>query len=461
MVLKQFLVTLTKIKDFEITCYEIKSFFADLDPICQITAAKEFHEDGTIHCHAIVLIITYSFSKNTYKKVIREGFPQCEGRGIDIQGIRNLTSAFKYIIKGVAHKDAVYMYNITWEDVLKKSNLSDLLVVEDIAKYATVRDWVAICVTNAKLLIDNKSKVITIWSLSRSRRTLTLIQAGSKFLNSKYVGIPYILHLDIILFLFKFALSLYSRHSWKQTNILIRGVPNCGKSRFFKKVEVCLGIKFYWCSRRPGDFRNWNSNSPIILIDDVISSQRHWPISFLLKCLGREGFTGDAKINFIVDIPVGIPVSICTNCPAIFTRSDPLQARLINCPILNKYDWNELSCDAFLSLIGVFKDIVSCEQNLITLNVKNYKYISTVVTNPLFKGVLYNLLKDGDYQISKIQSLIEKDIDFLFFFHLFYNLNREHFLHLSEKEIILLFIKELADFCSGYQAIDWGTPFLS
>lgn len=45
--------------------------------------------------------------------------------------------------------------------------------------------------------------------------------------------------------------------------------------------------------------------------------------------LGSEGFKGDAKIKYIVDIPVGLPCVVITNFPALFEAA-PLEQRLFH-----------------------------------------------------------------------------------------------------------------------------------
>lgn len=410
------------------------------------------HRDNTsCHVHAVVVIDSYIFSKNTYKKVIRDGLSMFKGFGLDIQGIRNLSHAYKYIIKEVKSINDVILHNQRWKDVLKKANIKDLLVVEDMSKFDTLETWYKHRVTNINTYVTTKNKCITIWEVSRNINILRLAQARKKHSHITYKGLPFVLHLDAILFLFKFSCLGFSPHVWKRSNILIAGKPNCGKSSFFKLIENYLNIKLFWCSSRPGDFSNWNNGS-FIIIDDIIRKGTIWPMSALLKCLGREGFTGDAKIRHMLNIPSGVPVVICTNFPKYFIKREPVQVRLINCWIMYKYDWLRLKEENFLGILIFFKDIALSDNK--DLDMKKYHYVSSIDTNPLFKhyieGILTNKVITNPHKID----LLLIDRDFNFFCNIYKNLNKTHYPETANWPAI--FMDELIEYLSWTKTVKWG-----
>jgi hypothetical protein len=61
-------------------------------------------------------------------------------------------------------------------------------------------------------------------------------------------------------------------------------------------------------------------------------------MSQLLKLLGREGFTADVKMGYMVKVPAGTPVVVITNFPEALIFSEPLRARLIDCHIHTPVD---------------------------------------------------------------------------------------------------------------------------
>lgn len=439
------MLTLTKIEEFKALRNIVLKVFSELpgELKCQIVIVQEVHKDGSFHLHAVILICV-GLNKNSYRKIVRGLFPDFTGRGIDVRGIRNLSFTFKYLLKEVTNKKDVVCFNIDWKELLEKAKITELLMLEEMVMFNNKIEWVNSSLKNKHFYITNKNKCNNIWEISQYNTCLSLKEVIEHLKDTPYRGMPFFLKFDAIFFLFKLALIFFSTCEWKQTNILLVGKPNCGKSRFFKKLEECCGMTLYWAPRRAGDFSNFKYNTRIIIIDDIISSKNIWPIAFLLKCLGREGFTADAKIQTIFNIPAGVPVAVCTNFPGYFTNNAAIQARLSNCYLFNNYNWLRLGKEEFKGLINLFKDIIESNHSIITL--KDYKYISTPNTNPLVKGDIFRILCDNN-NIGPLLSILSKDSAFLFFHSIFWLLN-EHLIDnapnrdLIKIEITIRFLKE-------------------
>ena len=88
---------------------KLESFLKTYSPDCgvsKIIGVQEFHENGEIHYH-IILIITKGLRKNTFRKILRALFIEFSGRTFDAQSIKSLKSSFNYIFKDRKTPDLV------------------------------------------------------------------------------------------------------------------------------------------------------------------------------------------------------------------------------------------------------------------------------------------------------------------------------------------------------------------
>ena len=341
-----------------------------LDKYASIIGVEEFHKNyENKHFHVLV-IFKNGISKKLYRSKIRDLFPLIKGHGLDISGVRNIKFTVKYILKNIRNPKDIFLLNIRLEEFVKMRNNYELMVYFSILNFeGRFDDWKSLSLDNRLTYYNNSKKTLLIWDdvqKSKIKRfsNLKSLVLKSDVAISKDIGflikeIPFS-HCTLLI---KFCVSLFSRHEWKRTNILLSGIPNTGKTSFFKKFEMSFGCRFYWAPSRIGDLSGFDSKHGLIILDDVISYGNKWPIAMLLKMLGSEGFKGDIKIRHIVDIPAGIPAVVITNFPEIFTKIAPLAQRLMHISLTERFSWFDITNDQFKLAVYIAIDGVKNMSN--------------------------------------------------------------------------------------------------
>jgi hypothetical protein len=218
--------------------------------IVKLIIVKEEHKSEGYHYH-ILIILGKGVSKNTYREDFRSLFYSFEGRGIDVQGVRNLMQTVRYILK-CTRKEGVFLFNMDWIIVLELGGLEDLLCLETMKLYDSLEDWKQRSPIRLDMYLKHPKKVKCIWDECQSRRVIPLKEILPVLDSYTFTGLfrvfrrDNLLGYDVVLFLLKLSYVLFSPHKkWKQTNILLRGDPNTGKTTFFVKFEKVFSVNLF------------------------------------------------------------------------------------------------------------------------------------------------------------------------------------------------------------------------
>lgn len=245
---KHIFITLTKVDSLSISIQDITRILegAFNNQNIKVSCVCESHKDSSKHYHVLV-ILEKGISKNTYKRLIRGLFPMFEGRGIDISGVRNLKHIIKYMLKRVGTPNDIFIYGIDVKEFLTLGGMSDLAIAESIKGFKSFESWKNDTLVNKSLYYKNPKKCILIWEDVQSRRVLRLESITTLLDGLEYD--PEDIRIDLpkggIMFLLKMSQILFMEHNWKQTNIILHGAPNVGKTSFFKIFEKVFHTRFF------------------------------------------------------------------------------------------------------------------------------------------------------------------------------------------------------------------------
>lgn len=374
---KKFLLTLTKIEIVSptLTFKDIGSMINSIEKGAKLYGVKERHADGTSSHYHVIIILKDGLSKNTYRTTFRDMFTIFKGRGLDVQGIKNMTNAVAYILKIVPNIEDIFIVNSSLEELFKLAKMEELATYYSMKKFDRFDEWKHRSVSNRQSFYKSFKKIKLIWDDCQADKVSPLASIVPRLDTSIFIGLDkQNLGYDVIRFLLKFCRIIFFPHEWKRTNILLVGKPNCGKTTFFKKFEDTFNTELFWASVRVGDFSGFSNKHGLIVLDDVIRKGHKWPIAILLKLLGSEGFKGDVKIASMITIKKGVPVVVVTNYDNNF-NSGPIKARLAYCRFRRGFNWLDISNEEFKSMVSLFRDMVF---NLKTRDEKLYNKLNYV-----------------------------------------------------------------------------------
>lgn len=382
---KYIFITLSRVNLKDMTVLGVYNALKRLeDRKMQLFAVQEFHKDGHTHIHAL-LVLGKGLSKHVYKKVILRMFPDFSGWGIDVRGVRNLKFTCKYIIKCVKSVNDITAFGGSVREFCKLGGLEELTLYISILKFeGTFEQWKEATLENRAIFYKRQKKVLSVWNDVQKdkilpwNKVLDCIHSNDFFTGLRTPGLKTAFHPTWLLALLKLAQILFTPHQWKQTNLVIIGGPNTGKTTLFKKFEEATKGKFHWCSTRPGDIRMYDTKKIGIILDDVFSKNEVWSIPLLLKMLGREGFTGDQKMANLVEVPRRVPVFIITNWTGLFANREALQARVLRCYVWGRVDWLGLKNPQFLELLDLLEDVVRNIEVIAPEAAKELRYLQTM-----------------------------------------------------------------------------------
>lgn len=400
-----FLITLTQSKDkvmsWERTFSLLKEWLESKgESNFILVKTTELHQDGTPHWH-IILIIKKGISKNVVIKELRSAFrPTFEGRRVNIQGIKNIKAAIIYVLKDVNNSNCkdLFLWNISFIRLIKMSHKGSIthiyLRILLMEKDTTFKDWKEQDNINRYASYKNMAMVKRIWDDVQSDKQLSLKYIIDTLKTLKVTEAPTLTQSVSptgIILLLKLFVNLFTPHAWKQTNILLTGAPNVGKTRLFTRLQHALKTTFYWGSSRPGDFTGLRDNHSLMIIDDQMTFKHEWPTPILLKLLGSEGFTADVKLRHMVKVKAGLPVVVISNYDSLFSSSEALDARVFRIKLRDKTNWLEIRDDQLFKLSTYLFNTVQTIREEDLKTIKYSKGIPCLLNSPSVKSLILDL----------------------------------------------------------------------
>lgn len=309
-----------------------------------IIASVEGHEKGEPHLH-ILFQLKEGLNKNKAVKIIRLIIEQANiqsGRGIDIQGVKNLNRSINYIRKECGIEGLDLFGHISLFEVYKLGGHELAGIVRTITPFERLIEWVKHNVYNESFYLKNKNKVFHMWSYSRTLiPQITLLAKLTQYINTHGVSLislesrsflsrkNNLLLVPWIIIVLKLLLKtcFLRGEGWKTTNLYIAGPPNCGKTSFFNKLSSVFNYPIYFVGGRPNDLSLYENNQTIVF-DDILGKGVTWEIGSLLKLFGGEGLKADQKYGRIFEISPSTTCVLLSNFHRLFVHNDAISARL-------------------------------------------------------------------------------------------------------------------------------------
>lgn len=342
LIVYKIFITLSNVKSRNMRMEEVNIRITSNKSPGLIIITKELHKNiDDFHYH-LYLKFDKGLSKNTYKKELRNLFPEFDGISLDIQGVKNEGKLLDYLFKSFnletlinyEKRDLIFCNKDPFSELRNLNIFKNLNIIKDIINFESFRKWSISSIKRADVVVKSRNKALVLWDISRNLIPCTKwfeflyanpvkdletteVDAALEIIKKYKVRHSHQVYLHAVLYGLLLREGVYP-YIVKIANPYIWGSPNIGKTSLLSLIQQFYHKDiFYFVGRRPNDFTNYNPSSKSILIwDDVFTVKSYnkdtdeymtniggWSHYNLLKLLGHEEIMVDVKFKSPVVVP--------------------------------------------------------------------------------------------------------------------------------------------------------------
>ena len=246
-----------------------------------ILVVKEDHKNDNDYHYHIIIISTLGLSKNTYKNLYRNIFPEFIGIQLDVQGIKSKNNTFKYVFKNIKVKDVMLFIISENRQVLFSNNtsywttifnnikeFSSVVTIFSIKNSDNFKDWEFINCYNIHNSLSKEKYIKNLWikkneliptvytplinlilkykDINHDKLIDNFLYSSEKY-NISRDHISYLSHLTFGLILRENILEFNSGgFITKGKRLLVSGDPNTGKTRLIIKLRDIFNSNIFY-----------------------------------------------------------------------------------------------------------------------------------------------------------------------------------------------------------------------